>query len=106
VAETGRRVGRKLNCIRGEFLESAARHLLKAGIVAKFLILVMDCHSQEMGELRVAEIEANAQLIWGHAAQPSRTNSAGLGVATLLVVDSSYEECRRLRKRTKRSCRC
>jgi hypothetical protein len=65
VAETGRRVGRKLNCIRGEFLESAARHLLKAGIVAKFLILVTDCHSQEMGELRVAEIEANAQLIWG-----------------------------------------
>jgi hypothetical protein len=27
VAETGRRVGRKLNCIRGAFLESAARHL-------------------------------------------------------------------------------
>jgi hypothetical protein len=25
VAETGRRVGRKLNCIRGEFLESTAR---------------------------------------------------------------------------------
>jgi hypothetical protein len=30
VAETGRRVGRKLNCIRGEFLESAKFRALNA----------------------------------------------------------------------------
>jgi hypothetical protein len=45
--------------------ETDAREEDSAGIVAKVLILVTDCHSQEMGQLRVAEIEANAQLIWG-----------------------------------------
>jgi hypothetical protein len=35
----------------------------KRKIVAKFLILVADCHSQQMGQPRVAEIEAKAQSI-------------------------------------------
>jgi hypothetical protein len=32
-----------------------------------------------MGQLRVAEIEVNAQVIWGTCCPASQTNSAGLG---------------------------
>jgi hypothetical protein len=52
-------------------------------LVAKFLILVTDCHSQEMGQLRVAEIEANAQLIWGTCCPAFPDQFRWFGLATL-----------------------
>jgi hypothetical protein len=78
----------------------------RAGIVAKFLILVTDCHSQEMCQLGVAEIEANAQLIWGTCCPAFPDQFRWFGLATLVVVDASYGEGRLWRKRTKRGCRC
>jgi hypothetical protein len=58
-----------------------------------------------MGQLRVAEIEANAQLIWGTCCPAFPDQFRWFGLATLLVVIASYGERRRWRKRTKRSCR-
>jgi hypothetical protein len=58
----------------------------KRGLFAKFLILVTDCHSQEMGQLRVAEIEADAQLISGTRCPAFPDQFRWFGLATLLVV--------------------
>jgi hypothetical protein len=52
---------------------------------------------RDFGELRVAEaeIEANAHLIWGTCCPTFPDQFRWFGVATLLVVDASYGECRR-----------
>jgi hypothetical protein len=53
------------------------------------LILVTDCDSQEMGQLGVAVVEANAQLIWGTCCPAFPNQFRSFGLATLLVVDAS-----------------
>jgi hypothetical protein len=59
-------------------------------LLQNFLILVTDCHSQQMGQLRVAEIDGNAQLIWGSCCPAFPYQFHWFGLATLFVVDASY----------------